>query len=86
MTKQDFGTSISVGLMTSTFALLGHVHAWLLRRVPFFETLWTVAHQSPLSVKFFRQNTGVSFSPPGDLPNPEIEPASPVFPTLQVDS
>ena len=44
----------------------------------FFVTLWTVAHQAPLSLRFSRQEywNGLSFPPPGDLPNPGIEPAS----------
>ena len=41
-------------------------------------TLWAVAHQAPLSVGFPRQQywSGLPFSPPGDLPNPGIEPGS----------
>ena len=40
-----------------------------------FTTSWTVAHQSPLSMEFSRQEywNGVPFCTPGDLPNPEIE-------------
>ena len=47
--------------------------------------LWTVAHQAPLFMEFFRQEywSGLPCPPPGDLPNPGIEPRSP---TLQVDS
>ena len=47
-----------------------------------------VAHQAPLSMQFFRQEywSGLPFSPPGDLPHPGIEHASPVSPALQVDS
>ena len=39
-------------------------------------TLWTVAHQVPLSVGFSRQEywSGMPCSPPGDFPNPAIEP------------
>jgi len=46
-----------------------------------FPTLRTVAHQAPLSMGFSRQEywSGLPF-PPGDLPNPGIEPASPVSP------
>ena len=46
--------------------------------VQFFETLWTVARQVPLSMRFSRQEhwNGLPFPPPGDLPNPEIEPSS----------
>ena len=48
-------------------------------------TLWTVAHQVPLPKGFSRQDywSGLPFPPPGDLPNPGIEPISPA---LQVDS
>ena len=47
-----------------------------------------VAHQAPLSMAFFRQEycSGLPFPPPGDLPSPGIEPASPVSPALQADS
>ena len=40
---------------------------------------WTVAHQTPLSMGFSRQEywSGLPFPSPGDLPNPEIEPRSP---------
>ena len=46
-----------------------------------FATPWTVAHQDPLSMGFFWQEywSGLSFPPPGDLPNPETEPTSPAF-------
>ena len=49
-----------------------------------FATLWTVAHQTPLSMGFSRQEywSGLPFPSPGDLPNPEMEPASPVSPAL----
>ena len=50
-----------------------------------FVTLWTVAHQAPLSMRFHRQEhwSGLPFPSPGDLPNPGIEPMSPA---RQVDS
>ena len=46
-----------------------------------FATLWTVVHQAPLSMGFSRQEfwSGLPFPPPGDLPNPGIEPASPAL-------
>ena len=42
-------------------------------------TLWTVAHQAPLSMEFARQEywSGQPFPFPGDLPNPGIEPGLP---------
>ena len=42
---------------------------------------WTVAHQALMSMEFSRQEywNGLSFPPPGDLPNPGSEPKSPGF-------
>ena len=45
-------------------------------RVRLFETLWTVAHQAPLSMGFSRILSGLPCSSSGDLPGPEIEPTS----------
>ena len=44
-------------------------------------TPWSVAHQAPLSRGFPRQEywSGLPIPPPGDLPNPGIEPASPAL-------
>ena len=49
-----------------------------------FETPWTVARQAPLSMEFSRQEywSGLPFPPPGDLPEPGMEPKSPVSPAL----
>ena len=43
-----------------------------------FMTLWTVAHQAPLSMEFYRQEhwSVLPYPPPGDLPDPGIEPVS----------
>ena len=56
-----------------------------LNHAQLFATPWTVAHQSPLSMGFSRQEywSGFPFPPPGDLANPRIEPKSPA---LQADS
>ena len=56
-----------------------------LSRVQLFVTPWTVAHQDLLSMGFPRQEywSGLPCPPPGDLPNPGIEPG---FPALQADS
>ena len=50
-----------------------------------FATLWTVAHQVSLSMEFSRQAywSGLPCPLSGDLPNPEIEPTSPVSLALQ---
>ena len=46
-----------------------------------FATPWTVAYEVPLSMGFSRQEywNGLPFSSAGDLPNPGIEPRSPVL-------
>ena len=46
-----------------------------------FETPWTVAHQAPLSMRFPKQEywNGLPFPSPRDLPNPGVEPTSPVL-------
>ena len=46
--------------------------------VQLFETPWTAACQAPLSTGFPRQEYrgGLTFSPPGELPDPGIKPAS----------
>ena len=53
-------------------------------RVRLFATLWTVAHQAPLSLGFFRQEywSGLPCPPPGDLPNLETEPMFLMSPVL----
>ena len=60
-----------------------HLLHWQADSLPL--TLWTVAHQAPLSMGFSRQEywNGLPFFSPGDLPNPGIEPRSPA---LQADS
>ena len=51
-----------------------------------FETLWTVANQAPRSMRFSRQEqwSELLCTPPGDLPDPGIEPTSllPLSPAL----
>ena len=44
--------------------------------VQLFVTMWTIANQAPLSVGFSRQEywSRLPCPPPGDLPNPEIQP------------
>ena len=50
--------------------------------------LCTVDHQALLSMGFSRPEfwSEWPFPSPGDLPNPRIEPRSPVSPALQADS
>ena len=75
--------------VTLTYKIL--VQAWSLERydscsvMPDSLTPWSIAHQAPLSMEFSRQEywNRFPFPSPGDLPNPEIKPASPA---IQVDS
>ena len=48
-------------------------------------TLWTIVRQAPLSMGFSRHEywSRLPGPPPGDLPDPGMEPTSPVSPTLQ---
>ena len=52
--------------------------------VQLFATQWTIAHQAPLSTGFSRQEywNGLPCPPPGHLPNPGIEPMSPMSPAM----
>ena len=53
-------------------------------RVRLFATLWTIAHQAPLSVRFSRQEywSGLPCPSPGHLPISGIKPGSPMSPAL----
>ena len=59
-----------------------------LSRVRLFATWGTAAHQAPPSMGFSRQEywSALPFPSPGDLPDPEIKPVSPVSPARQADS
>ena len=52
-----------------------YVCVCVLSRVQLFVTLWTVAHQTSLSMGFPRQEhwSGLPFPPPGDLPDSGIK-------------
>ena len=47
-------------------------------------SLWTVAHQVPVSMRFSMQEywSGLPYPPPGDLPDPAIESGSLMSPAL----
>ena len=51
----------------------------LVSHVQLFVTPWIVAHQTPLSMEFSRQEywSGLLFPSPGHLPDPETELRSP---------
>ena len=78
---------IEVGVRFHYICLYICMHAELLQFC-LFATLWTIAHQAPLSMGFSRQEycSGLPFSPPGDLPDTGIRSASPMSPELQADS
>ena len=46
--------------------------------VQLFAASWTLTHQDPLSMEFYRQEywSGLPFPTPGHLPNPGIKSAS----------
>ena len=63
--------------------LLSHFH-----RVQLFVTLWTAAHQPPLSKRFSSQEywSGLPFPTSGEFSDPGIVPTSHVSSALQADS
>ena len=60
------------------------MHTQLLSHVGLFATPWTAALQAPLSMESSRQEyrSELPFPPPGHLPSPGTEPASPASPVL----
>ena len=77
---------LSVGGMQTNF--YPSMCALLMSHLQLFVTPWTVARQAPLSRGIFRWEywSGLPFPPPGDRPDSEIVPASPLSPALQADS
>ena len=79
----NYFTILLVNFWTDTMS------EWLsLSYVQLFVTPWTVACQALLPMEFSRQGcwSGLPFPTPGNLYDPGIEPVSPVFPALKVDS
>ena len=68
-------------VMTLSFRYRLSFHTQSLSRVWLFETLWSVAHQAPLSMEFSKQEywSRLPFRLPGDRPNLRIESASPAL-------
>ena len=79
LTRCSFINSISLDKLPMPF-----VCSWVLRCIQFFATPKTVAHQTPLSEGFSRQEywSGLPFPAPGDLRDSRIKPMSPGFPGL----
>ena len=63
---------------------ISRTHAKSLQSHPTLMTLWTVAHQAPLCMRFSRQEywNELLCPPPGDLPDPGFEPMSHMSPAL----
>ena len=80
----QFHQKIRSKLPAPRFQKINTSRAKLLSCVRLFATLWTVAHQVPLSVEFSRQEywNGLPFPPPEDLPDPGTEPVSHTPPAL----
>ena len=70
-----------LALVPHTSIWLTCIYARLLRSIQLFVTLWTRTCQAPLSMGFSRQLhwSGLLFPPPGDLPDPGMEPGSPAL-------
>ena len=69
-------TFIFLDRLQKAVLLLLCVHAQMLSCAPLFVTPWTVDSHVPLFMGFSRQKywSGLPFPPPGDLPNPGVEP------------
>ena len=78
-------SNLTLNFIPSSFQITRIMCAYSLSCAQLFVTPWTVACQAPLSMGFSRQEywSELPWPPPGDLPNPGIEPRSPA---LQVDS
>ena len=64
------------------------LNTFVCMHVLFFVTLWTIAHQAPLSTGFSRQEhwSRLPCPPPGDLPDSGIKSTSLGAPTLEAES
>ena len=80
-------TAVYLSILPPTWSRQSDLLSWF-SRVRLFATLWTIACQALLSLGFSRQEycRGLPCPSPGDLPNPMIEPTSPMAPALQMDS
>ena len=80
--------SDTTGSLNNTTTKQTTIYLWMcvqsFNPVWLFATLWTVAHQVPLSMGFLRREywSRLPFPPPGDLSDPGIEPVSLASPAL----
>jgi len=66
------------------FTICSQIKLWMCSVVSDSATPWTIAHQFPLAMEFFRQEywIGLPFQTPGGPPDPGIQPVSPASPAL----
>ena len=78
------GKNTGVGCHFLLQCMKGKVKVKSLSCVRLLVTPWTAAYQAPLSMGFSRRDywSGLPCPPPGDLPDPRIEPASLTSPAL----
>ena len=86
--NKDFSSALSIFLSRFSLELKTSLLLLLLSRfsrVQLFVKLWNVARHAPLTMGFSRQEywNGLSCPPPGDLPDPGIEPVSLMSPALE---
>ena len=79
--------SLSPHCIKDTGKQHGCVHVCVLSCVQLFSTPWTIAREAPLSMGFSRQDSwsGLTFPPPGDFPDPALEPGPPAAIALEGD-
>ena len=83
------GTTVKPCPVNSPFSILLNTYCWSeaksLSRVRLCDPMDYIAHQAPLSMGVSQQEhwSELPFPPPGDLPDPDIKPGSPI---LQADS
>ena len=87
--EEGEGWTANLGLVDASYYIqngqknkvIRHSGGLVAKSCPTLAISWTVACQAPLSMDFFRQEywSGLPFPSPGDLPNPGIEPRSPVL-------
>ena len=82
--RHDWMTNTFYFPFTFLHSLLWRSCVCVLSHVWLFVTPWTVTHQAPLSMELPRQEywNGLSFPPPGDLPDTGVKYTSPASPTL----
>ena len=73
---------VCVSLSTGDLSMC--VHASRFSHVQLYVTPWAVTHRASLYMGFSRQEywSGLPWAPPGDLPDPGIEPTSFMSPAL----